>query len=591
MRAPIRCALLLAAAPLAAPLSFAGRAWTARDSPTPAGPGPNYFSAANTFVDADGALHLRVARDAAGRWQCAEAVLTTSLGYGTYTWSVATDAAALAAVDAHLVLGLFTYADDAREIDAEWSRWGNASASAANADFAVQPAARPGNLHTYTMPLNEGALAVTYTWAPGAVTFAAEGARGWREAWARNSSGVPRPGGDFVHMNLWLFRGAAPVDGAEAVITNFSFSPLAASACTSDEECNLNGICAAGACACDAGWAGATCGLLDVLPLEVGASGMNELPRSSSWGGSVVFAAEDGLFHMFFSEILGHCPMANWQTNSACFHSTSASAIGPFANKTQVIGAWCHNAIIRQAWDEHGAIYLLWHIGDGSEPGKVVNCTEAPAAPSAERPAPTGDPARRALGGYSNWISYSRSIWGPWTPFGENVLPGGAPGSWDASVVNMAPFPLANGTVLLGYRGADAQHVEKLGAAIAANWSGPYKSVTPAAPIVNASGEDPALWLDKRGNFHMLFHAFATMGGHVFARALAGPWTLSDAAPYNATISWSNGTTIAYAERERPELLLDADGTPLVLYSAVLLRGNGTAWGPSFTAAQKIKTR
>lgn len=366
-----------------------------------------------------------------------------------------------------------------------------------------------------------------------------------------------------------------------------ALAAASASACTSDDACNLNGVCVAGACACDAAWTGATCGLLDVDPLEVGASGMNELPRSSSWGGSVVFAAEDGLFHMFFSEILGHCPMASWGTNSACFHATSASAIGPFANKSQVIGAWCHNALIRQAWDENGAIYLLWHIGDGSEPGRVVNCTEASSATSAA-PTPT---AHRAAGGYTNWISYSRSIWGPWVPLGENVLPGGAPGSWDANVVNMAPFPLANGTVLLGYRGSDALHVEKLGAAIASNWSGPYRSVTPAAPIVNATGEDPALWVDKRGNFHMLFHAFATMGGHVFSRALAGPWTLSDVAPYNATISWSNGTTITYAERERPELLLDADGTPLVFYSAVLLRGNGSAWGPSFTAAAGIKKR
>jgi len=324
--------------------------------------------------------------------------------------------------------------------------------------------------------------------------------------------------------------------------------------------------------------------LLDVLPLEVGASGMNEVPSSSSWGGSVVFSEEDHLFHMFFSEILEHCPMADWQTNSACFHAVGSSAVGPFVNKTMVIGAWCHNAIIRQTQDAHGVLYMLWHIGDGTQAGNVRNCTQ-------------GEDSAKHLratleGGYSNYLSYSRSVWGPWTAWNQTLLPGGCSSCWDMSVVNMAPFPLSNGTVLLGYRGTDSKHTEKLGVAIAANWSGPYRSLSPNAPIINASGEDPYLWVDRRGNFHILFHAFATMGGHAFSRALAGSWTLSDTVPYNCTISWSNGTTITYAERERPELLLDAvTGSPLVLYTAVLFETRNKTWGSSFTSAQGIKTR
>jgi hypothetical protein len=362
-----------------------------------------------------------------------------------------------------------------------------------------------------------------------------------------------------------------------------------ASACTTDEDCNLNGLCQASSCTCDAGWTGFSCGLLDVLPLQVGASGMNELdqhPPSSSWGGSVVYAAEDGLYHMFFSEILGHCPMANWQTNSACFHSTSTSALGPFSNKTQVIAAWCHNAIVRQAQDANGPLFMMWHIGTGQQPSKVVQCNASGSEAAGSQQLGSG-----SSGGYQNYFLYSRSVWGPWTDFGQNVLPGGAPGSWDESVVNLAPFPLPNGTVLLGYRGSDSKHIEKLGVAMASNWSGPYHSLSPDAPIVNASGEDPYLWVDGRGHIHMLFHSFATMGGHAFARQLAGPWTLSATPPYNSTVSWSNGTTVAYAERERPELLLHpVTGAPMVLYTAVLLRSaNATAWGPSFTSAAGIR--
>ena len=223
-------------------------------------------------------------------------------------------------------------------------------------------------------------------------------------------------------------------------------------------------------------------------------------------------------------------------------------------------------------------------VRNGTQAGNVRNCTQG--EDSAEHLRATSE------GGYSNYLSYSRSVWGPWTAWNQTLLPGGCSSCWDMSVVNMAPFPLSNGTVLLGYRGTDSKHTEKLGVAIAANWSGPYRSLSPNAPIINASGEDPYLWVDRRGNFHILFHAFATMGGHAFSRALAGPWTLSDTVPYNCTISWSNGTTITYAERERPELLLDAvTGSPLVLYTAVLFETRNKTWGSSFTSAQGIKTR
>jgi len=206
-------------------LTFAGRAWAVRDGA--GGPGPNAWSASSAFVDAAGALHLRVVRDAAGAWACGEVSLPVPLGFGTYSWAVATDAAALAAADARFVLGFFTYASDARELDAEVSRWGNTSAAAANADFAVQPAAQRGNLHTYAAPAGVGATTFSLAWAPGSAAFAAAGAGGWREAWARNSSGVPVPGNDtHVHINFWLFRGAAPAAGAEAVVTGFSFAPM-----------------------------------------------------------------------------------------------------------------------------------------------------------------------------------------------------------------------------------------------------------------------------------------------------------------------------------------------------------------------------
>jgi hypothetical protein len=38
---------------------------------------------------------------------------------------------------------------------------------------------------------------------------------------------VPRSGGERVHLNLWLFNGAAPADGAiaEVVLSSFGLAP------------------------------------------------------------------------------------------------------------------------------------------------------------------------------------------------------------------------------------------------------------------------------------------------------------------------------------------------------------------------------
>ena len=43
----------------------------------------NPYDGDNAWTDASGALHLQITRKS-GRWSCAEAELTRSLGYGTY---------------------------------------------------------------------------------------------------------------------------------------------------------------------------------------------------------------------------------------------------------------------------------------------------------------------------------------------------------------------------------------------------------------------------------------------------------------------------------------------------------------------------
>ncbi len=106
-------------------LTFSGYTWTIKKSGAHrVGPGPNYFSKKNAWVDSSGRLHLAITK--VGRhWAVGEVVNTRSLGYGTYTWVLASRVDNL---DPNMVLGLFTYdsnpAYNNREIDIEASRSG-----------------------------------------------------------------------------------------------------------------------------------------------------------------------------------------------------------------------------------------------------------------------------------------------------------------------------------------------------------------------------------------------------------------------------------------------------------------------------------
>ncbi|MCH7227940.1 glycoside hydrolase family 16 protein [Haloferula sp. A504] len=202
------------------------------------GPGPNRFtdSTDNVWVDATGRLHLRITfRD--GQWLCPEVVSSRAFGYGSYRFFLDS---AVDDLDPNVVLGLFTYDHDPtttgghREIDVEFSRWGNA-ADSTNAQFVVQPYILSGNLTRWSVPAT-APTTHSFTWSAGRVdyvshngTFAPPPASIPQIAtWSNTSASVPTPGDERVRMNLWLFNGTSPSDGqeVEVVISRFAFIPL-----------------------------------------------------------------------------------------------------------------------------------------------------------------------------------------------------------------------------------------------------------------------------------------------------------------------------------------------------------------------------
>lgn len=208
-------------------LSFSGYEWRIREAPSDRG-GINFFEASNAWTDAEGALHLRIAKRE-GHWTCAEVTLTRNLGYGTYSF-VVRDTSHL---KPPVVLSVFTWdyggaSQNHREMDIEISQWGDPTSK--NAQYVVQPFFIPENASRFMLP--GGVMTHSFRWEPGRVSFktvrgAAPGRESRPVAEHVFTSGVPFPGIETLRMNLYVFGGAKdPLqNGTEVVVEKFEYLP------------------------------------------------------------------------------------------------------------------------------------------------------------------------------------------------------------------------------------------------------------------------------------------------------------------------------------------------------------------------------
>lgn len=216
-------------------ISFSGYTWLVKNSvSTKLGPGPNFWSRNNVWVDGNGWLHLKLAKNATGKkWLCAEVQCTQSFGYGTYQWQVE---GAIDKLDKNVVLGLFNYSgnDGFDEMDIEFARWGNNAWP--NLNYTVWPAQTGFSNFSYTQNFSLTGTYTTqrFTRSSSSVVFKSMGgfynddtnlyATATCSGPSYSISTLSMP----VYMNLWLFKGRAPSDGQdeEIVIHNFTYTPL-----------------------------------------------------------------------------------------------------------------------------------------------------------------------------------------------------------------------------------------------------------------------------------------------------------------------------------------------------------------------------
>ncbi len=219
---------------------FADRLWRVK-GPGVFGPGPNNFSdgPANVWVDSDGRLHLRITQ-VDGQWFAAELALVDALGYGEYRFKLEAD---LDDFDRKVVFGLFLWEyqpcwrpdnwwNANNELDIEFGRFDDPSNPPAQ--YVAQPYTRNGNRHQFSLMTDEPLTPTTHVihWRHDQVVF-----RSWCghaeqpladdviETWPYTGPDNARPEQPRVHINLWLFDGAAPSDGraVEVIVSDFTF--------------------------------------------------------------------------------------------------------------------------------------------------------------------------------------------------------------------------------------------------------------------------------------------------------------------------------------------------------------------------------
>jgi hypothetical protein len=201
-------------------VEFSGYTWEVKSSEEGVGPGPNLFSDSpdNVWVDSRGWLHLKLTYSE-GRWYCAEVINTQSLGLGRYSFQLGSP---VSDFDPNVVLGLLTWSDDPayshREIEFEFSRWANPR-NPTNAQYVVHPFR--SNRQKFSQPPIASSTQ-SFDWGQNAVTFTSSS--GVPSTWTTHR--IPPPGGERVHMNLWLYLGVPPSDGrsTEVIVTSFKFT-------------------------------------------------------------------------------------------------------------------------------------------------------------------------------------------------------------------------------------------------------------------------------------------------------------------------------------------------------------------------------
>jgi hypothetical protein len=211
-------------------IQWSGYTWDVKNGSN-LGPGPNYWlgNTSAVWVDSDGNLHLKI-RKSGSRWYCSEISTKSLFGFGEYTFQLKTDVEKL---DQNIVLGLFTYENDTREIDIEFSRWSDPTNPMGK--YVVQPASASSH-NNFSLNLPDANSTHKFRWNPAEIFFQSYIGNAPNlpdqslliNQWSYTGTKIPPDGNERVVLNLWLNKGLPPSDlkEAEVIIKSFTFKKV-----------------------------------------------------------------------------------------------------------------------------------------------------------------------------------------------------------------------------------------------------------------------------------------------------------------------------------------------------------------------------
>ena len=330
--------------------------------------------------------------------------------------------------------------------------------------------------------------------------------------------------------------------------------------------------------------------MADLLPLQVTDGYIN--PDAASWGGRPIFSG--GKWHLFATEIAHRCPLILFMNNSAVIRAEASVPQGPYTRQEVVLPPFHHNPqIVGPTPDGY---YLLFSIGNTkADPTLQIKCEASVPQDCTMRNHSFCRGAHMPTSNGRINLAYSRSINGPWVE--KVILPYDASGNlsaWNCENNNPTPTILKNGTILLVYRanpckassGGGAGGSESLGIAVASHWNGSFVR-RGGAPVVSPADktgdhEDPFVWQDKRGSFHMITHnqadnnvcgskaAGSSCAAHLYSRD-SFTWSVGKIPVYDSAVKLANGSAAVLQTRQRPQLVLN----PIDLRPEFLFNGGG----------------
>jgi len=223
--------------------------------------------------------------------------------------------------------------------------------------------------------------------------------------------------------------------------------------------------------------------------------------------------------------------LKKWGSQSECTHAVSKNLAGPYKKIGEAIPIWCHNP--NTIKDKKGN-YLLFHIGAG-------NSSKS-----------------------SSFLHVASSPNGPWVP---------SPTSPDGCN-NPAPAFHPNGTLFVV-----CDHISMT---YASSWNGtwsPKRIMGHPHDDRQRHWEDPFLWFDRRGNWHVMYHVYCLLpyssgkecySGHAYSED-GLYWIFSPIEPFNGTIRFVDGSSRQFSTRERSHLVFSDEKrtTPIAVITGV----------------------